>query len=58
MWLQKLGGARNPAKQLSYDIIEEEQVRLQKSLPELNATTKEAKQEEKLTPEGLRPGER
>ena len=56
VWLQKLGGAKNPAKQLNDDIIKEEQVRLQKSLSELNATRKEAKQEEKLTPEGLRVG--
>ncbi|XP_021293076.1 ALBINO3-like protein 1, chloroplastic [Herrania umbratica] len=58
VWLQKLGGAKNPAKQLNDDIIKEEQLRLQKSLSELNGTRKEAKQEEKLTPEGLRPGER
>ncbi|KAB2052971.1 hypothetical protein ES319_A12G156100v1 [Gossypium barbadense] len=58
VWLQKLGGVKNPAKQLNDDIINEEQARLQKSLSELNATRKEAKLEEKLTPEGLRPGER
>ncbi|EOY00758.1 OxaA/YidC-like membrane insertion protein isoform 6 [Theobroma cacao] len=58
VWLQKLGGAKNPAKQLNIDIIKEEQLQLQKSLSELNAPRKEAKQEEKLTPEGLRPGER
>ncbi|XWS63768.1 hypothetical protein CRYUN_Cryun06bG0130000 [Craigia yunnanensis] len=58
VWLQKLGGARNPAKQLNDDIIKEEQVWLQKSLHELNATRKETKQEVKLTPEGLRSGER
>ncbi|MBA0834572.1 hypothetical protein Goarm_006913 [Gossypium armourianum] len=58
VWLQKLGGAKNPAKQLNDDIINEEQARLQKSLSELNATRKEAKLEEKLTPKGLRPGER
>ncbi|XVF02629.1 hypothetical protein REPUB_Repub04eG0191100 [Reevesia pubescens] len=58
VWLQKLGGAKNPAKQLNDDIIKEEQARLQKSLSELNATRKEAKLEEKLTPEGPRPGER
>ncbi|XP_022776223.1 ALBINO3-like protein 1, chloroplastic isoform X2 [Durio zibethinus] len=58
VWLQKLGGAKNPVKQLNDDIIKEEQVRLQKSLSELNATRKETKLEEKLTPEGLRPGER
>ncbi|XVF43833.1 hypothetical protein PTKIN_Ptkin02bG0072000 [Pterospermum kingtungense] len=58
VWLQKLGGAKNPVKQLNDDIIKEEQARLQKSLSELNATKKKTKQEEKLTPEGLRPGER
>ncbi|OMO81522.1 Membrane insertase OXA1/ALB3/YidC [Corchorus olitorius] len=58
VWLQKLGGAKNPAKQLNDDIIKQEQARLQKSLSELNATKTVAKQEEKLTPEGPRPGER
>ncbi|KAK8714887.1 hypothetical protein V6N13_042232 [Hibiscus sabdariffa] len=57
VWLQKLGGAKNPAKQINDDIIKEEQARLQKSLSELNATRTEAKQEEKLTPEGPRPGD-
>ncbi|XVE74888.1 hypothetical protein DITRI_Ditri12bG0054700 [Diplodiscus trichospermus] len=56
VWLQKLGGAKNPAKKLNDDIIKEELVRLQN--PELNATRKKAKQEERSTQEGLRPGER
>ncbi|XVE85216.1 hypothetical protein DITRI_Ditri17bG0073800 [Diplodiscus trichospermus] len=58
VWLQQLGGAKNPAKQLNDVLIKEEQVRLQKSLSELNATRKKTKQEENLAPEGLRPGER
>ncbi|KAK8627470.1 hypothetical protein V6N13_135081 [Hibiscus sabdariffa] len=58
VWLQKLGGAKNPAKQLNDDIIKEERIQLEKSLSELNATRKEAKQEVKLTPDGLRPGDR
>ncbi|KAK9021661.1 hypothetical protein V6N11_011640 [Hibiscus sabdariffa] len=58
VWLQKLGGAKNPAKELNDDIIKEEQARLQKSLSELNATRAEVKQKEKLTPEGPRPGDR
>ncbi|KAE8705500.1 ALBINO3-like protein 1 [Hibiscus syriacus] len=58
VWLQKLGGAKNPAKQLNDDTIKEEQIQLEKSLSELNATRKEAKQEVKLMPDGLRPGDR
>ncbi|GMJ13251.1 hypothetical protein HRI_004994300 [Hibiscus trionum] len=58
VWLQKLGDAKNQAKQLNDDIVNEDRILLEKSLSELNATRKEAKQEVKLTPDGLRPGDR
>ncbi|KAG8641685.1 hypothetical protein MANES_12G018900v8 [Manihot esculenta] len=51
VWLQKLGGAKNP-------VIPEDQLSVQKSVPELDSTKYKAEQVEKLTPEGLRPGER
>ncbi|KAJ9169422.1 hypothetical protein P3X46_017623 [Hevea brasiliensis] len=67
VWLQKLGGAKNPVSQ-------EDQLWIQKSVSELNSTKTKAGQVEKLTPEdstktkagqvenltpeGLRPGER
>lgn len=58
VWLQKFGGAKNPISQLSDAIIEEDEPQIQKSVSELNLTQKVIRQEEKLTPEGLRPGER
>ncbi|KAF5746522.1 ALBINO3-like protein 1 chloroplastic [Tripterygium wilfordii] len=58
VWLQKLGGAKNPVTQLSTDVIEQEQQQLQKSPPELNSTQSKAGQVEKLTSEGPHPGER
>lgn len=67
VWLQKLGGAKNP-------VIQEDQLWIQKTVSEINSTkmktgevekltpedsTKpKAGQIENLTPEGLRPGER
>ncbi|KAK9277747.1 hypothetical protein L1049_007294 [Liquidambar formosana] len=58
VWLQKLGGAKNPVIQLSDEIIKEEQPQTQKSSLETIASKKVVTQGEKLTPEGLRPGER
>lgn len=55
VWLQKLGGAKNPVMQFT-DIAEEE-VQVQKPVSGSN-TQKKSRQEEKLTPEGLHPGER
>ncbi|KAL5760035.1 hypothetical protein ACOSQ2_018873 [Xanthoceras sorbifolium] len=62
VWLQKLGNAKNPMSQLS-DIMKEDQLEIKKSVSELKSTElksikKEASQAEKLTAEGLRPGER
>ncbi|KAA8529679.1 hypothetical protein F0562_034221 [Nyssa sinensis] len=58
VWLQKLGGAKNPMGQFSDNITKEEQPQIQKSVFETSTTKKEAKEGEKLTSEGLRPGER
>ncbi|KAJ9708714.1 hypothetical protein PVL29_000638 [Vitis rotundifolia] len=58
VWLQKLGGAQIPVKQFSDDIEKEELSQIQKPVFEINSTIKEPKQTEKLTSEGLRPGER
>ncbi|KAK2999513.1 hypothetical protein RJ639_023279, partial [Escallonia herrerae] len=57
VWLQKLGGAKNPVKQFSDDIIKEEQSKIQNTLLQ-TPTIKEAPKVEKPTPEGPRPGER
>ncbi|CAH2041069.1 unnamed protein product, partial [Thlaspi arvense] len=59
VWLQKMGGAKNPASIFSDNIIKEEQSQIQKSSFETSASaTKTETTEEKLTSEGLRPGER
>ncbi|KAG6598425.1 ALBINO3-like protein 1, chloroplastic, partial [Cucurbita argyrosperma subsp. sororia] len=59
-WLQKLGGAKNPDKQLIDEIMKQEQPQIQRQVPKLDATSSStvARQEEKLTAEGLKPGER
>lgn len=61
-WLQKLGGAKTPDKQFIDEIIkqEQEQARVQSEAPKLNSISSStvARQEEKLTAEGLKPGER
>lgn len=58
IWLQKLGGAKNPVKALKDDVVMKEQLQMQKSMQE--AITKENTTEagEQSTSEGLRPGER
>uniref|UniRef100_A0A5B6ZEG1 Membrane insertase YidC/Oxa/ALB C-terminal domain-containing protein n=1 Tax=Davidia involucrata TaxID=16924 RepID=A0A5B6ZEG1_DAVIN len=57
VWLQKLGGAKNSVGQFSDNTIKEEQSQIQKSIFETSAT-QEAREGEKLTSDGLRPGER
>lgn len=62
-WLQKLGGAKTPDKQFIDAIIkqDQEQPRAENQAPELNSvssSTTIARQEEKLTAEGLKPGKR
>lgn len=73
VWLQKFGGAKNPISELSDTVIKEEEPQIRKSVSAtksvstlnptksvsaLTSTQKDAKQEVKLTSEGLRPGER
>ncbi|XP_059633618.1 ALBINO3-like protein 1, chloroplastic [Cornus florida] len=58
VWLQKLGGAKNLVGQLNDNIIKEELTQIQKSVLETNTTSNEARQGEKATPKGPRPGER
>ncbi|XP_044491431.1 ALBINO3-like protein 1, chloroplastic isoform X1 [Mangifera indica] len=57
IWLQKFGGAKNPMRQFS-DTIKEEQLETQKLISTLNSNKEGVRQIEKLTVEGLRPGER
>ncbi|KAJ8758880.1 hypothetical protein K2173_002659 [Erythroxylum novogranatense] len=58
VWLQKLGGAKNPLKQFDDDSFKEDQLPIQKPVSESSSTKNKAAEGEKLTPEGLRPGER
>ncbi|XP_057776843.1 ALBINO3-like protein 1, chloroplastic isoform X2 [Salvia miltiorrhiza] len=57
VWLRKLGGAKNPKKIID-DIIEKEPTQTLKSISVAPPAKKVLQKEEKLTPEGLRPGER
>lgn len=60
VWLQKLGGAKNPVRQVQDDIMKDNLSQIQKSASKLNSTKVDATRqaEEKLTSEGPRPGER
>lgn len=58
IWLQKLGGANNPVLPSSDDTLKEDITETLKSLTVTNSSKNETKTEEKLTPGGLRPGER
>ncbi|KAG8365990.1 hypothetical protein BUALT_Bualt17G0029500 [Buddleja alternifolia] len=68
VWLRKLGGAKNPVTQFSDDSTKKEQSKVLKSISEAPAAVKSiseapaaknvVQKEEKLTSDGLRPGER
>ena len=58
VWLQKLGGAKNPLMQIQDDIMKDDEMQIQKSIPKANSSKSEARQGEKLTSGGPRPGER
>ncbi|GAV59799.1 60KD_IMP domain-containing protein [Cephalotus follicularis] len=58
VWLQKLGGAKIPVKQFGDDMIKEDELRIQKSTTQLSSSRKKAGEGDKLTSEGLQPGER
>lgn len=72
IWLQKLGGAKNPVRQILDDSVKDDLVQIQKPVSELNSIKVEearkgerltleepkARKDEKLTSEGTQPGER
>ncbi|KAI3452637.1 hypothetical protein Pfo_009301 [Paulownia fortunei] len=58
VWLRKLGGAKNKVKQFSDDSIKKEQSQVLEPISEAPAANRMVRTEEKLTPEGHRPGER
>jgi YidC/Oxa1 family membrane protein insertase len=58
VWLQKLGGANISASTFAEDIIKKDEFQIPKPVAELGSTKNKAREGEKLTSEGLRPGER
>ncbi|CAA0833736.1 ALBINO3-like protein 1- chloroplastic [Striga hermonthica] len=59
VWFRKLGGAKNPIIQKFSDkSVKNEQPAAMKAISEAPAATTVVEKEEKLTTEGLRPGER
>lgn len=59
IWLQKLGGAKNPVRQVLDGNVKDDLMQIQKSVTKLNSTeVEEARKSEKLTSEGPRPGDR
>ncbi|KAL6569177.1 hypothetical protein OROHE_003458 [Orobanche hederae] len=58
VWLRKLGGAKNPVKQFSDDSVKNEQSTVLKAISETPVAKKVVEKDEKITSEGLRPGER
>ncbi|KAK9104275.1 hypothetical protein Scep_021119 [Stephania cephalantha] len=58
VWFQKLGGAKDPVKQLSEEIAEAEKQKLQQSAADLNLNKASESSVDKSSPGGLRPGER
>ncbi|CAI0425823.1 unnamed protein product [Linum tenue] len=66
VWLQKLGGAKNPVKQLNDDLIKRIEVQTEKPPLDVNSMkataeltpTKATTTKEEKKPEGPRPGER
>ncbi|KAK7387553.1 hypothetical protein VNO78_28439 [Psophocarpus tetragonolobus] len=58
VWLQKLGGAKNPVKQVPDDIMKNDLTKVQKSISKLNSTKAEEVRQSEKTSEGPQPGER
>nr|XP_043613102.1 ALBINO3-like protein 1, chloroplastic [Erigeron canadensis] len=57
IWLQKMGGANNPAKKINFEALKEEQTKVQE--PVFRSTSvKEPPKTEKTDAQGYRPGER
>ena len=58
VWLQKLGGAKNPVRQVPDDIMKNDLTQVQKSISKLNSTKAEEARQSEKTSEGPQPGER
>lgn len=58
VWLQKLGGAKNPVRQVPDVIIKNEGTQVQKSISKLNSTIVEEAGQSEKTSEGPQPGDR
>jgi len=58
VWLQKLGGAKNPVRQVPDDIMKNDLSQVQKSISKLNSTIAEETRQSEKTSEGPRPGDR
>lgn len=58
VWLQKLGGAKNPVMQVRDDSMIDNLTQIQKSVSELNPPKREASLDVKSTSEGPKPGDR
>jgi len=58
VWLQKLGGAKNPVRQVPDDIIKNDRSQVQKSISKLNSTIAEEASQSAKTSEGPQPGDR
>ncbi|KAI7727310.1 hypothetical protein M8C21_027582 [Ambrosia artemisiifolia] len=57
IWLQKMGGANNPAKKINYEMLKEDQPKVQESVFQ-TTSVKEPPKIEKPDSQGYRPGER
>lgn len=57
VWLQKMGGANNPAKKINYEVLREDLPKVQESVFNITSV-KEPPKTEKLDSQGYRPGER
>ncbi|KAL5075874.1 hypothetical protein RYX36_014858 [Vicia faba] len=59
IWLQKLGGAKNPLRQVLDDSLNNDVIQIQKPVSKLNSTkVEETRKVAKLTSEGPKPGDR
>ncbi|XP_028772238.1 ALBINO3-like protein 1, chloroplastic [Neltuma alba] len=58
VWLQKLGGAKNPVMQVRDKTVDDNVMQIQKSVSELEPPKIEASLGEKSTSEGPKPGDR
>ncbi|CAJ1853564.1 unnamed protein product [Sphenostylis stenocarpa] len=58
VWLQKLGGAKNPVRQVPGDIMKNDVTQVQKSISKLNSTAAEETRQNEKKSEGPRAGDR